>query len=134
MMDADDEVRRFKWMLAIGVLFLVSAFFAWREFKYTLAGKKTNAEIVRVYETRDIGRRGRTREKLAIEYQFTDASGAKRKETDTISINSPRPRGKTVAVQYLGSPGSSSITSAAVARARRNRTSMICRSRRDRAE
>ncbi|MEA2735560.1 MAG: hypothetical protein QOE14_2011 [Humisphaera sp.] len=109
MMDADDEARRVKWMLAIGLLFLVSAFFSWREFKYALAGTKTNAEIVRVYETREIARRGRTREKLAIEYQFTDANGVKRKESDTISIDSPPPRGKTVAVQYLGSPGSSRL-------------------------
>lgn len=110
-MDADEETARAKWMLIVGLVFLVSAFFAWREMKYAVFGKEVNAQLVRVYETEERGRRGRRVDKLAVEYQFKDAGdGTIRKETDTLSINSPRPTGKTVPVQYMsGTPDRSRI-------------------------
>ena len=108
-MDADDEVRRLKIMLGVGIFFLVCAYFSWRELKYTIVGKETDAKLVRVYETTERGRRGRTYQKQAVEYQFTD-DGTSRTETDTLSRSAPQPSGSTVRVQYLrGAPGSSRL-------------------------
>jgi len=108
-MDADDEIAKLKWLLVLGVLFLLSGCFSWREMKYSMFGKSADAALVRVYETTEYARRGRTVEKLAIDYQFED-KGAIRKETDSVAIDSPRPRGRTVPIEYLsGSPGSSRL-------------------------
>lgn len=110
-MDMDDEMRRLKWMLAAGVLFLVSAYFSWRELKYVMFGTQTDATLVRVYETTEPGRRGRLREILAVEYQFKESGGTVRKETDTLQIDTDRPTGPTVRVQYLdGSVGRSRLS------------------------
>lgn len=108
-MDTGNEMQRLKWLLIVGVVFLISGFFSWREMQYAMFGKRADASLVRVYETQERGRRGRVREKLAIEYQFADA-GSSRKETDTVSIDTARPTGETVPVQYLaGSPGKSRL-------------------------
>ena len=109
-MDMDNEMARLKWLLVAGLIFVVSAFFYWRELKYAVVGKRTDAWLVRVYETTESGRRGRRVEKLVVEYQFKESVGATRKESDTIAIDADRPAGPTVAVQYLnGSPGSSRL-------------------------
>lgn len=109
-MDMDNEMARFKWLLVAGLVFVVSAFFSWRELKYAVVGKQADAKLVRVYETTESGRRGRRVEKLAVEYQFKEAGGATRKESDTIAADADRPAGPTVAVQYLdGSPGRSRL-------------------------
>jgi hypothetical protein len=109
-MDLDGETKRFKLLLFVGILFLVSAFFSWRELKYIAFGKRTDAKLVRVYETTEYARRGRTRQKQAVEYQFTDGGGQARTERDTIAASATPPRGPTVPIQYLdGSPGSSRL-------------------------
>jgi hypothetical protein len=109
-MDMDDETKRFKVMLFVGVLLLVSAFFSWREMKYAVFGKRADAKLVRVYETTEYARRGRTRQRTMVEYQFTDSSGQTRKESDKLSDSATPPSGATVPVQYLaGSPGSSRL-------------------------
>ena len=100
-MDMDDELKRLKWLLISGVVFLISAFFSWREMTYAISGKEVDASLVRVYETTERGRRGRTIHKLAVEYEFKGSDGVVRKESDTISVDAPRPAGPTVAVQYL---------------------------------
>ena len=109
-MDTDDEMKRLKWLLIVGLVFLVSAFFSWREMKYMMLGKEADARLVRTYETTERGRRGRTTEKLVVEYEFKGSDGASRKESDKVDIDAPPPAGKTVAIQYLdGSPGSSRL-------------------------
>jgi hypothetical protein len=109
-MDTEHETWRVKVWLGVGLLFLVSAYFSWRELKYLVLGGEADAKVVRVYETTERGRRGRTYEKLAVQYQFSDGGGASRTETDTIAASAPRPSGPTVRVQYLnGSPGKSRL-------------------------
>lgn len=108
-MDMDVEFRRLKWLLIGGLVFVVSAFFSWREIRYAVTGKTADAKLVRAYETIERGRRGRETQKIAVEYQFPDAGG-QRKETDTLSIDEAVPTGPTVAVEYLsGSAGSSRL-------------------------
>jgi hypothetical protein len=110
-MDMDDEMRRLKWLLLAGLILIVSAFFSWRELKYAVLGSTVDARLVRTYETTEGGRRGRSREKIAVEYEFTDKDGTVRKETDTISTSEPRPAGPTVLVQYRsGSPDASRLS------------------------
>jgi hypothetical protein len=108
-MDLEHETARLKWLLIGLLVFVVSAFFSWRELKYAAVGKAVDAKLLRVYESTESGRRGRTTQKLAVEYWFADG-GADRKETDTLSIDATPPAGPAVAVQYLaGTPGSSRL-------------------------
>ena len=109
-MDLDEETARFKVMLVVFVVFLVSMFLSWRELKYMTVGKEASAKLVRVYEYQDVGRRGRTREKIAVEYEFKDAELGVRTESDDIPSTATPPKGPTVRVQYLeGSEGSSRL-------------------------
>ena len=110
-MDTEAETAKFKVMLVVAIIFLISAFLAWRELKYMMFAEEADAKIVRVYQFEEVGRRGRVREKLAIEYKFTDAeTGAVRTETDTFPISTPPPKGKTVQVEYLeGAEGRSRV-------------------------
>ena len=111
-MDTEAETAKFKVMLVVAIVFLISAFLAWREMKYIMFAEEADAKIVRVYQFDDVGRRGRVREKLAIEYQFKDAeTGTVRTETDTFPITVTPPKGPTVKVEYLkGAEGSSRVT------------------------
>ena len=109
-MDLDDETARFKLIFFVFCIFVVSIFLAWRELKYMTFGKEASAKLVRVYEYQDVGRRGRTREKTAVEYQFKDADLGVRIESDDLPFNARPPKGPTVTVQYLeGSEGSSRL-------------------------
>jgi hypothetical protein len=110
-MDVEDETARFKVMMVVGIVFLISAFLSWRELKYTMIGKQADAKLVRVYTFQDVGRRGRVREKIAVEYEFKDAkTGGVRSESDTLPITAKPPKGPTVKVQYLeGSEGGSRL-------------------------
>ena len=110
-MDTEEETARFKVMMFVGIVFLVSAFLSWRELKYLTFGKEVDAKLVRVYTFEDVGRRGRVREKIGVDYEFKDAeTGDVRKETDTLPITATPPKGPTVKVQYLeGSEGGSRL-------------------------
>lgn len=110
-MDTENDLARLKWLLIVGVLFLISGFFSWREFKYIVFGTTVDASLVQTYQTEERGRRGRVKQMLVVEYRFTDKDGSARKEKDTISASSPAPTGPLVSIQYLSkSPGSSRLT------------------------
>ena len=109
-MDMDEEMGRLKVLLVDAIVFLISAFFSWRELKYIAFGKQADAKLVRTFESTEYARRGRTRQQRWVEYQFTDASGAVRKESDSIPVSLEPLTGPTVHIQYLnGSPGSSRL-------------------------
>jgi hypothetical protein len=85
------------------VAFIASTFFAWRELKYTLAGKTA---IATVEEVTDITVGGRRRVGLKhydrnVTYQFRDAAGNDRRDTDWVPLNWLPPPSGTVTVQYL---------------------------------
>src|SRR5688572_22426556 len=110
-MDTEEETARFKVMLVVAIIFLISVFLAWRELKYMMFAEEADAKLVRVYTFEERGRRGRVSEKMAVEYQFTDAeTGSVRTETDAVPITNRPPKGPSVKVQYLeGSEGSSRL-------------------------
>lgn len=97
-MDLDQETKNFKRMLFVILTFLVSAFFAYRELKYTLWGQTIDAQIVRTYQTTPTGRRGRPM--LVVEYSFQDA-GQTRREGDRVSLDTPLASDTSVPIQYL---------------------------------
>ena len=103
----DDEVYRFKMMLACGILFLVSAVMSYRELQYMMSGETAQATLIRT-ETSRSRRHGRPYPTLVVEYQFADArGGGVRKESDRVPTDWPIDRGTTqIAVEYIpGSPG-----------------------------
>jgi hypothetical protein len=100
-MDPDEEKRKFKRMLIIGIVFLMSAYFSWRELRYLAFGSTTDAKVIRVSEFIEHQSRGRDEKKLAIEYEFPDKDGAVRREKDHVSPEDAPPPAPTVQVQYI---------------------------------
>lgn len=107
-MEIDDDIKKFRFILVVGVLFLLSAVFSWGELKYALSGKSADAVVLQVKQTREGGRRSSP--KLSVEYQFAEEGGASRREYDTMPLDWKPPQDRTVKVQYLaGSPDSSRL-------------------------
>jgi hypothetical protein len=100
----ENELARAKWVMASGVLFLISTCFTFQEFVYLINGRDAEADITKVYESR--GRRGRTY--LTVEYAFTEPNGTRRRAMDNVSINWEPPRNGKIPIRYTpGEDGSS---------------------------
>jgi hypothetical protein len=95
-MDVEQETAKFKVMLVVAVVFLVSTFFAYLELKYSLGGKTAEAKVDRLSERRT--RRGTTR---VVHYQYRDENGQMRNGSDDVSRDWSAPASGIVAVQYL---------------------------------
>jgi hypothetical protein len=101
-MDTDSEVAKAKWLLIGGLVFLVCCFICYDELVYLLRGNKTQANISEAYlVTRHSGPFGlRTRQVLTVEYNFKEADGTYRSDSDTVSANWNLPADGTVPVRY----------------------------------
>ncbi|MDB5384373.1 MAG: hypothetical protein JWM11_19 [Planctomycetaceae bacterium] len=100
-MDQDAELAKFKWMLIAGVGFLITGYFSLQELRYALFSKTVDATITQIREKTVSGRRGRTHQELAFEYQFKEVEGPVRNERDDVSVDWPRPGNGTIAIQYI---------------------------------
>ena len=116
LMDEDEELRKLKWLLIGGLVFLVSGWFAFGEMRYALFGSTVQARIVDVSDTELVGRRGRRTPMRAIRYSFEESDGAQRTERDDVPLDwtpaegETLTAGSTVSVQYLsGKPDKSRL-------------------------
>jgi hypothetical protein len=110
--DVDGEVWKLKALLVAVVVFLISSYYSWYEFRYAVWGQTAQAEVQRVYVTTEFRRRrawgsNRDKEKLVVEYTFSDATGTQRSERDSVSLNWKPPE-EELLVQYL--PGVTGIS------------------------
>lgn len=96
-MDVDDEVKRFKQIMAAGFLFLISMYLSYQEFKYFIWSEVTIGQVARVFETKSSRRSPR---KWAVEYAYVDNKGEHHRERDDIPISWPSPQ-EQVDIQYL---------------------------------
>ena len=98
-------------VLAVSVLFILSTFYSWHEFRYALWGETIEARVTRAFETVELTGRGRRIEKLAVLYSFVDPSNNEvRSERDNVNRDWPAP-GETALVQYIpGEPGRSRLS------------------------
>ena len=102
-MDDDSESWKFVAGLVAVVAFIASTFFAWRELKYTLAGKTATATVEEVTDI-TVGRRrtvGLRHHDRNVHYHFRDAAGNDRRDVDWVPLNWLPPPNGTVTVQYL---------------------------------
>lgn len=81
------------------VLFLVSTYFTWQEFRYAVFSKSAVAEVVGVEEV-EVYRRRRRVPELVVTYQFTDES-TKQPRTGTEHFSIDADIGSKEDVQYF---------------------------------
>jgi hypothetical protein len=110
-MDSDSEVVRAKWLLAGFVVFLIGSWFSYRELIYLVRGREGPAVIARAYEVEKRGRWGLvTGTRVAVDFEFLDSEGNRRKGHDEMSSGWQPPRDGPVRVQYTpGADGSSRL-------------------------
>lgn len=100
-MDQDAEMKRLKWVLFTGLVFLVSAYFSWTELKFFMRGKTAEATVTGTSEYRKY---------TSVDYRFSDDSGTLRTENDRVPASWPVPEiGTTLKVQYLDAQDSSRV-------------------------
>jgi hypothetical protein len=120
MMDDDNELRKAKWLLFMGVLFLFSAFFAYSELRFAIWGKTTEAEIIETFETSEpgLGRKavvrhvvnGPENDILAVKFRFKEEGGTLHEERDDVPISWTLDDPEKVTVQYIpGEPESARL-------------------------
>jgi hypothetical protein len=97
----NQETWKIRLAFALVLFFFVSVFFAFRELQYLIWGKTTEAQLIEVYQGQEGGRRSAPA--LIFHYAFPDPEGnlPMRDENDFLPLDTPRPSGNTVRVQYL---------------------------------
>jgi hypothetical protein len=100
-MHDSDDLRQVKLILFVGVVFLVSAYYSWREFKYLTFGKSAEAQVTSAEIVERRGRRGRRYEKLAVHFSFTDDAGASQSGRQELDPDAEVRTGDVVAIQYI---------------------------------
>src|SRR5262245_14702312 len=100
-MDRDEEIRRAKWVLICGFLFLISICLTYRELVFLVRGRTAQATILRTYEIERRGRFGQpTGTRLVVEYQFVDSQGNTRTDSDEVTPEWGIPAAGTIAVCF----------------------------------
>jgi hypothetical protein len=96
-MDAEDEAWKFKALLVVALIFVVSAFLSYVELKYMMAGRTTDATVEKVAEY--ASRRGGYR---TVYYNYRDPAGNLRHGSDTLGRFDDAPEtGDTVVIDHL---------------------------------
>jgi hypothetical protein len=101
--------RKFRKMaITIGVALLYCGYYSWTELKYAVAGQTTTAIVTKAQRYTERDKYGSTKS-ISIEYQFTEPSGASRRETDNLPLpDSPPNLGNRIDIQFLpNTPGAS---------------------------
>lgn len=100
----EDDTRRFKIMLFVGMLFLVSTYCSCQEMKYAIWGKTAEATISRTQRMQ----MRRTGTVLVVYYEFTEQGGAQRTDSMTRSLDWQPPADGKLVIDYLaGAEGKS---------------------------
>jgi hypothetical protein len=110
-MDTENELARAKWLLISVAVFLFSAWISWGELLYLIVGRDAQADVVKAYEVTRGGRFGvGGRQRLVVDYSFTEPGGTHRTGTDTVPPDWPIPQGGKVPVRYTaGADGNSRL-------------------------
>src|SRR5262245_53000316 len=95
-MDGWGPVRRGRFLMAAGVLFLCSTCVSYQELIYLIQGRDTEAEITRDFEERR-PRGGTTR---VVEFKFREPNGTQRHGRETVPSNWQAPPNGKVYVRY----------------------------------
>lgn len=82
-MDADQELKRFKWVLLIGVAIAISGCFTLGELHWLFFGSTTKGTIVSITLVERAGRRGGTIVQQ-VRYTYVEADGTQRAGTDEV--------------------------------------------------
>jgi hypothetical protein len=107
-MDHDQELKRAKWILAAGAIFLISAFMSFDEFRYKIWGRTTEARVIQVRPYEEPGRRGKSTPRLSVEYSFQDEAKNTFSERDNVSLDTQLPSDGHVPIQYIPGTADSS--------------------------
>lgn len=100
-MDLEEETSKFKGLLIVGVLFVVSGFWSCQEFKYLVRGTPADATVRQVSKQR-IPFDKRHREEWLIEFSYSDKAGQRLVERETLpEAELPPADGQTLAIEYL---------------------------------
>ena len=108
-MDQDDELKRFKWLLCAGLLFLITGYFSLKEAKYAIWGHSVDAQVTEFKKWIRTGRRSDS-PMIDVTYTYKEADGTIRSGTDSVNQSWVQGDLQTVKIQYIaGGEGSSRI-------------------------
>ena len=100
-MDADAELRKFKWLMLAAVLFCVSGCYSLAELNYLVRGETTEGRITEVLDTT----RGRRRTPVRlVKFAYAEADGTRRSQDEVFAPDWRPPSDGALPVRYV--PGS----------------------------
>jgi hypothetical protein len=108
-MDQDDELKRFKWLLFAGLLFLITGYFSYKELKYAIWGHSVDAQVTEIKKWVRTSRRSES-PMIDLTYSYKEADGTGRSGMDSVNESWVQGDLTTVRIQYFaGVEGSSRI-------------------------
>lgn len=99
--DMDDEVRRFKWMLIVLIVFLITGWHSWDEMVFAFRGHQATGQIIGISRKETVGSRGRTWHWQAVSYTFNDEAGSFWSGEALMPLDWQAPADGSVGVRYL---------------------------------
>lgn len=94
-MDREDELGKAKWVLIVGVLFLISCFMCYDELAYQISGREATATVTKSYASQS--RRGTNQ---TVEYAWSEPEGLQRKAMYSTSPDSAPAVGTKLPIRY----------------------------------
>lgn len=107
---SDDSARLAVWIVLF-LIFIVSAWFSWREVKYAVWGRTAQAEVFRIRKYQDNRDRHPRDTPIAdVRYRWTDRNDGDRNDAMLVPLDSAPIVGEMIAIDYLPGEKTSRLT------------------------
>ena len=100
-MHDEDDLRAVKFLAVFALLFVISLFMTWKQFKYWAFAEQATATVTQVFETTERGRRGREIQKKAVVFAFKDADGKRVEDREDVPFSRTIAAGDELEVRYF---------------------------------
>ncbi len=96
----EGETRRFKLIVLVGLMFLVSAWASCQEMKYAIWGRTAEAQVYSA-EKVSVSSGRRVKNTVAVRYRWSDADDGEREDVQNLDLSWQRPADDVIRIEYL---------------------------------
>ncbi len=97
--------------LLVIIFWCLGGWYSFQELRYALSGANATGRVVEINEEVNHGRFGSEHHSLLVKYEFQDASGNNRSDSDRVQMDWSPPSDNLIPIRYIPGGGASRIAS-----------------------